>query len=92
MYLLKFIIGKFNFVNLNKLERPLLCLFKGAIFKWRILKWFPFVSRALILLIIKSVGVIRMQWFSLSKGRLANVVKFTFITIKSNNCVSKGIP
>ena len=32
----------------NKLERPSVCLFNGALFKWRMPKWFSFVLRALI--------------------------------------------
>ena len=50
---LKRIIGKCNFIKLNKLERPSMYLFKDAMFTWRIPKCFFFVLRAFISLIIK---------------------------------------
>ena len=40
---LKPAIGKFSLIKLNKLERPSTCLFKDAMFKWRIPKRFSFV-------------------------------------------------
>ena len=58
--LLKPIIGKLDFIKLNNLERPSICLFKDAMFKWRISKWFSFVLRALVALILKYFELIGM--------------------------------